>query len=247
MTGLPSLTARQREFLRALLALWRERVAAIHYTELAQRMGVSRFSAYDMLRVFERLGLVKATYVLAHSGSLAGRSSVLYTPTERALALMGQESADEWQEFRGRLLNRIRERLGAGLDSLIDDLLARIPERLPPLQYCSEVITAQLLNLEQARQKISGFNALDALRSLTSPAGESALGVLAGLSLGAGARDENVARSQQLFDHTRRYQALLREVGEDGTRKLAEFLQDAMDILAGRSHESVSDSSGGSQ
>ena len=68
------LTGRQRAFLSAFLGLYRESQAPVHYTTLAQRVGVSKITAYDMLRVLEERDLVQSEYVLRGKGQGAGRS-----------------------------------------------------------------------------------------------------------------------------------------------------------------------------
>jgi len=45
------LTARQKIFLQKLVGIYLEENTLIHYTALANRMGVSKFTAYDMLRI----------------------------------------------------------------------------------------------------------------------------------------------------------------------------------------------------
>lgn len=47
------ITRRQEDFIRKLLDLYRESEGPIHYSELAERLGVNRFTAYDMLRLLE--------------------------------------------------------------------------------------------------------------------------------------------------------------------------------------------------
>ena len=44
------LTRRQEEFIRKLMDLYWEKRGPIHYSVLAERLGVSPFTAYDMLR-----------------------------------------------------------------------------------------------------------------------------------------------------------------------------------------------------
>lgn len=232
-----SMTSRQREFLLALIRLWTESGAAVHYSQVAEAMGVSRFSAYDMLRVLETQGQARSSYVLEYAGPATGRSSVCYAPTDAGLAAAsagGSPRTEEWRSFRDRLLGQLAQGRTADEVALIDDLLEQIPKRLSPLFYCSEVIAALLLNLNSAREKISGLNPLDTLKSLTSSPSEMGFAMLAGLSLGAGRHaHEDRGRSRQLVDYTQRYQELLREVGEDGKRLLSDFLQDAMDTIMG--------------
>ena len=58
------LTRRQEDFINNLLDLYREMEGPIHYSVLAERLGVSPFTAYDMLRLLEEKGLVSSEYYL---------------------------------------------------------------------------------------------------------------------------------------------------------------------------------------
>jgi len=241
---LGSLTSRQREFLEQLVLLWRQEGRPIHYSELAKRLEVSRFSAYDMLRVLEVRGLVHAHYSVERAGQTAGRSSVFYSPTDAGIAqAMGRASSargEEWRATRDRLLTLLRTNRSVSDLASIDRLVEQIPQSLSPLIYCGEVIIALLLNLNAARQRASGFNPIQALSSLVIPADETTLGTLAGLSLGAGlGHGGDTGRLHVLFDYTRRYQEALAGLGEDGKRALSEFLRDAIDVIRGAGPETA--------
>ena len=103
----PKLTPRQRAFLDNLLELYREGRAPVHYSELAKRLGVNRFSAYDMLKVLEKKGLASASYTLRSAAAAQpgpGRSIVVFSPTPLAVLMTAPESDDrlgeEWQHVR---------------------------------------------------------------------------------------------------------------------------------------------------
>jgi len=49
-----TLSYRQREFLGRLLDLYHESKHAVHYTDLAQSLGVKPVTAYEMLRLLEK-------------------------------------------------------------------------------------------------------------------------------------------------------------------------------------------------
>jgi energy-coupling factor transport system substrate-specific component len=253
VTSMARLTTRQREFLRALIALWQTHDAAVHYTELAEHIGVSRFSAYDMLRLLEGKGLVQSSYVLEHTTQITGRTSVFYSPTPVGLSEADypavEPRGDDWRSFRDGLLGQLRDQGEAGgYHRLLDELTAQLPDAASPLIYCSQVITALLINLDEARQKISGLNPLDALRSLTLPGGQSELGLLAGLSLGIGASGaaDRGGSGGRLLDSIRRYQELLRDMGEDSIKTLSDFLQEALETVVGTQREEQAGIPGGS-
>ena len=74
------LTPRQRTFLEKLRDLYRERRGPVHYSAVAERLGVSKFSAYDMLRVLEKKGVAGSEYLLSTERSGPGRSQVVFFP-----------------------------------------------------------------------------------------------------------------------------------------------------------------------
>jgi len=67
------LTGRQKVFLSKFLDLYGEAEGPLHYTTVAERLGVSKITAYDMLRILEEKGLVASEYVLPVKGHGPGR------------------------------------------------------------------------------------------------------------------------------------------------------------------------------
>jgi predicted transcriptional regulator len=41
------ITTRQKEFLQSLIDLYQDKGSPIHYSEVARKMGVSKWTAYD--------------------------------------------------------------------------------------------------------------------------------------------------------------------------------------------------------
>src|SRR5919204_6366231 len=96
------LTRRQQDFLRKLLDLYHETQRPIHYSQVAEALGVNRFSAYDMLKLLEQKGYVRSEYVLGPAHSGPGRSSIAFLPTAKARAAVrlfgGRAAKDaEWE------------------------------------------------------------------------------------------------------------------------------------------------------
>ncbi len=50
------LTRHQEDFIHKLLDFYCELHEPFHYSQLAERLGISPFIAYDMLRLFEKKG-----------------------------------------------------------------------------------------------------------------------------------------------------------------------------------------------
>lgn len=238
MASIPKLTPRQRTFLDKLRELYRERKAPVHYTDLAKRLGVNRFSAYDMLKVLEKKGVVSRSYALAPEHSGPGRSMVVFSPTPQAETLLGLDAPSplangEWSSVRERVLTRLREAREADHREVLNDLLNRLPDASAPLEYCTQMIGALLLNMRRVKARAG---ALNPFRVLTTLRGDESSGLeaLAGLSVGATLSTEDETSpslTQRLLDHAHSYQASLAELSAEARSKLVQFLEEALAAL----------------
>ncbi len=232
------LTPRQQTFLTKLLDLYRERQEPVHYSLVAERMGVNRFSAYDMLKLLERKGLAASDYVLSAENSGPGRSMIVFYPTDKAIRFLIHRTgemwvSDEWQQIQERILHRLREARETNCKEMLNEVLTRIPECKIPLVYCAEMIAALLLNLNSVREKACELNLFKA-PSVLDARGEVGLGTLAGLSLGtAFAHRADLSLMQKLFSCTEKYQAYLHNLSEESKTILSDFFQEALAIFAG--------------
>ena len=68
------LTHRQETFDQSLLDLYRALNDPIHYSDLANRIGVSPFTTYGLLRLLEKKGWVISQYRLDSDKLIVGRS-----------------------------------------------------------------------------------------------------------------------------------------------------------------------------
>jgi hypothetical protein len=117
--GRPALTARRRECLAALDCAVRAAGGAVHYSAVAEPLGITAWTAYDLLRELEREGLVAASY--AHRAGVAvGRTQVAYAPTAAGRAALGEPPAPLAEE---RALRRAFAST-AGIDSVAGALAA---------------------------------------------------------------------------------------------------------------------------
>jgi DNA-binding IclR family transcriptional regulator len=233
----PKLTPRQRAFLDKLLELYREHRGPVHYSDVAERLGVNRFSAYDMLKVLEKKGLASSSYALAAGHSGPGRSMVVFAPTAQATSLLAPETEDrlgeEWRAVRERVLRRLQSARDASYRESLDDLLDRLPEARAPVVFCTQMIGVLLLNMRRAGTRAEGLNPFRALASLRVN-GQSGLETLAGLSVGAtlSADDEAEHRlTHRLLEHVRRYQSSLGRLSEEARSALIQFLEEALEAL----------------
>ena len=230
--ALMKLTRRQEVFIRNLLDLYRELKGPIHYSVLAERVGVSPFTAYDMLRLLEEKGLVASDYQRAADKSGPGRSVVVFSPTPQArqsiALLVGHADSEEWEAAKERLLEKFRS--GALPDhELVSQLLARVPPEGPgALRYCVEVMTVIALRLQSKDGRGLLREYLPHILPTAGAANRADLSLLGGFALGVLA-DEKFGDPEwvyELFQHVKRYQVLVMEMGPERLRRLATSLSE---------------------
>ncbi|MDX1614648.1 MAG: hypothetical protein R3300_10095 [Candidatus Promineifilaceae bacterium] len=231
-----NLTRRQEQFLRNLLDLYHEIREPAHYSLLAERLGVSRFTAYDMLRLLEEKGLAASVYRVSEERSGPGRSEVLFQPTAKAHRLLdllaGEVDADNWALVKERVLQRTR---GGELadPELAQAILARIPPDEPEIiRYCIEVMIIVTLRL-QATEHWESIVAYAQRFSPGSSACRVNLSLLSGFVLGllAGRLPAERLWEQELFTHLLRYQELVIDMDQSMCQRLEDSLHASLASL----------------
>ncbi|TCP59199.1 heat-inducible transcription repressor HrcA [Tumebacillus sp. BK434] len=79
------LTKRRLEFLEHLVRLFQVEQEPVHYAAVADSVGVSKWTAYDVLKELEKAGFLARSYSVNENET--GRSVVLYSPTQAAFEL----------------------------------------------------------------------------------------------------------------------------------------------------------------
>jgi len=231
------LTGRQRIFLEQFLDVYRESAQPLHYSVVAERLGVSAITAYDMLRLLEERGLVVSEYVVPGKGAGPGRSTIVFYPVDKATALLTELAGEdwdreEWEIVKWRILEAMRNGKGNNYEELLSELLNRIPERKSPLIFSAEMITAVILNLLLVKEDLTQRGLREALASLGLP-GEVGLSALAGLTFGLSLVERANRRFvSTLLSYTRRYQEAIN--GLDAAKKsaLSDFVQEMVKAVS---------------
>jgi ATP-dependent exoDNAse (exonuclease V) alpha subunit len=208
----------------------------VHYSDLAERLGVNRFSAYDMLKVLEKKGLALPTYTLAAGHAGPGRSLVLFAPTAQVAQMLDHTSpslGEEWAGVREQILNKLHEAREANYREVLDDLLTHLSDAKTPLTYCAEMIGILLLNMRRATARAGNLNPFRALAALRVN-GEAGLETLAGLSVGStlvADEESRLSLTQRVLGQAHRFQTVISRLGEDARSALSQLLEDALTAL----------------
>jgi Mn-dependent DtxR family transcriptional regulator len=225
------LTKRQETFIMNLLDLYREAQQPIHYTVLAERLGVSRFTAYDMLRVLEDKGFVSSEYRLPEE-SRSGRSERVFLPTAYAhrfmAALLNDETEYNWASVKERILELLSSGEFADQD-IGPEIIARVPpETDDNIQYCIEVVTILALHARHSEMlpALRRF-ALDTLPT-EQTSSRAYLSLLGGFALGVLSQDaeHDADWQRELVSHVVQFQEHVLALTEEEGRRLTDGIRE---------------------
>lgn len=226
------LTRRQEEFVQKLMELSKEWDGPIHYSLLAERLGVSPFTAYDMLCLLEEKGMVTSEYQRAEGASGPGRAARLFYPamsiTERREHIkdelqLSDVDEDELSQF---VLEKFRQDDLPNRD-LARELMARIPPEGPGnIRYCVEVMTVVAIRLRERIGQHTLLTYLPQLLAGDDPSSQANLTLLGGLAFGLLVQEETTDHewSQMLLEHAQHYQSLVNQMTAEECESLAEAL-----------------------
>ena len=153
------ITRRQKQFLGKVLDIYQESKEPIHYVGLAKRLDIGKITAYEMLRLLETRGLVEAEFHLPRGNRGPGRSEVFFRPTKEGTQLferLSESTADneEWEIVKQRILKELHDGKAGGYETLLNDLLIRIPKQHSPLVFMTEMVTTIILALTPIKKAV---------------------------------------------------------------------------------------------
>lgn len=158
MIKIKGLTSRQRAFLTKFLDVCRERQEPVHYSVVAQKLGLNNSTAYDMLKLLEQKGMVNSQYATPKAKSGPGRSTIIFSPTVKAMESHppgDSRGHEKWEEFKARLLASLSRGTSDDYQDALNELLDKVAELRLSLEQYAEFMTALLLNLREVRQELS--------------------------------------------------------------------------------------------
>ena len=231
------LTRRQETFIRKLLDLYHEAEGPIHYSALADHLGVSKITAYDMLRHLEEKGYISSHYQLEDEKTGPGRSRVVFSPTELAHTMLTQmagplEGAD-WEQVKETVINRISpgEIPDAEFRKKIVDRI--FDEENDNIRYCIEVMTVLVFRMKESGQLQFFIETLPQIFPDTEASNRSSLILIGGFALGLLADEsaQDQVWGQELIDHVKQAQRLIAEMDEGSCYHLATSLTEVFASL----------------
>lgn len=232
-----NLTHRQQQFLSQFLDIYQEMAHSVHYGVVAQRLGIGNVSAYEMLRLLEEKGLVRAEYQPNPDPHGPGRPTVFFYPTQeanryRTVSAGNPADFQDWRAVKEHILRQLQERQAEGYEDLLSNLLLRISERRSPLIFVTETITAVVLMLATIQEAPEIQDLLQRLRRIGLPH-EISLSGLSGIGMFLSVLERERRRSSSiLLAQVSRYEDALLQLSEENRRQLGEFTREVVHILS---------------
>jgi len=219
------LTKRQKVFIENMLDVYAEIQEPIHYSWLAEKLGLSKYTAYDMLCLLEEKGYVESTYETGKTGP--GRASVLFQPTQKTRETFARLSGGEaatWEEAKERVVASIAA--GKFEDAeLAKEILVQMNGGLDDVFYCSQVISDLVVRLRaRGRHRLVDYYA-SIMLALLERANIRDLRLLPGFLLGLAADEQDaVELTEPLLRKIRTYEILLDRMDKAGRKRLGNML-----------------------
>ena len=228
------LSSRQQDFLSWLLDLCRETEGPVHYTDVARALDVSPVTAYEMLRLLENKGLARSETVRPQGHK--GRSVVVFSPTDRAMTLLAELTGNrlderEWEEAKASILQALEDERGTDHQSLLGELLLRLPERKSPLLFAADMVTAIILVFYELRDRAVAKKVFSNLR-LFGPPGWAVLYSLAGFSLALSLVEKaNRQATSLLLGYAQQFREHLDSLTGGEKARLSDFVYEVLRAL----------------
>jgi len=232
-----NLTRRQQQFLSQFQDIYREMGQPVHYVVVAERLGVSKVTAYEMLRLLEEKGLVRAEYQSNLDQHGPGRPTVFFYPTQEANRYLAEltgnlHELEDWHAAKENVLQQLREGKAGGYEDLLSNLLLHIPERRSPSIFVTELITVVVLMLAKFQKTPEVRTLMERLHRIELPH-EIGLNVLSGIGMLLSVLESKNRRScALLLAQISRYEEALSQLSEESRRQLGAFTREVVGILS---------------
>jgi DNA-binding PadR family transcriptional regulator len=205
--------------------MYQEDGRPVHYSVVAQVIGVSRWTAYDILRRLERDGYLEAVYETGRKEKGPGRTQVLYRPSTQLTECREAEKGRpaEWKALRTRLLELLRyQKRAAG--EMIAELaheFPKIPGRLAKSATDLAVLISHLHEIGAPGRRALAETVVRARQP------EHGLSLFTGAAVGSLLRTRGVL-SGPVGECVARLQSRLAELSAEEARFLAGFVKDGL-------------------
>lgn len=220
------LTKRRQEFLSTIKKLYQKTGEPVHYQEVADALGVSKWTAYDFVKLLEKGKHIHITYMTEKDGSQVGRSRIGVTPVDLGPV---EEEQDQFCSQKAELLRMIRKLPVNLKQKNIERLVEEAKNSsVPELTYL--YIITLIVFILKSRSKVAALAWLQPLLSVLNPeiGIVAGLGLVIGILLNSGLGQEAKALIEPLQSQLKKMQSSLYEITDEQRNRLSRFWKQAL-------------------
>ncbi|WP_460039679.1 LexA family protein [Thermaerobacter litoralis] len=227
--GKAGLTGRRKQFLEKLVDLYRRTNLPVHYESVARALGVSKWTAYDMLKTLEQMGYLRRDYALQRGEG--GRSLIVFSPTPEAERLLAAtvrrpSEPDEWDLVRdqvGELISRLKEmRPGEAVEAL----LQKLPRLESRVGFCAHLLGLFIVYARQLGERTRRL--VTRLVTAAAPDAEKRLSIFIGVVTGTVIQTLSQNLSLELVDLVGRFLKYFQDLEPREQEMLGQLLESAL-------------------
>jgi len=241
------ITTRQKEFLQSLIDLYQEKGSHIHYSEVAQKMGVSKWTAYDMLQLLHKEGFLEVEYIIPESNnykwSKLGRSTITFYPTKKGYDIFSptkqkiSTNIAELKKIKKEIIQKFEELKGK---LNIRDLFKEALQSKSPFIFCACLLLVLILLIKKITEGVAEIKLISQVipHTTTNTYAELALIVFAGMCLGVLAKYVSkiptTYGSNDLDEYTnyiQTYNQYVSQMNKEEQKSLLDFLKETLDEI----------------
>lgn len=222
------LTERRKQFLQKLIDLYQKTNLPVHYETLAKALGVSKWTAYDMLKEIEKLGYLTRDYAV--NPGETGRSQIVFLPTIKASSLFEQKrseviNSEEWHTTKTMVLEFLNSLKGYSMSDAIQKVLEEIPKVQVRVAFCAYIIGLLLVYLRKLGGRTESL-----IKNLVQnvPTNEMRMTMFVGTVLGTIIQTMNHEIGIEVTDLVGRYLKSITDLSDHERGMLSDFLNEAL-------------------
>ncbi|SHI56182.1 hypothetical protein [Desulfofundulus thermosubterraneus] len=231
-----NLTQRRKEFLYKIINLFHHTGLPVHYATVAQALGVSKWTAYDILKELEKGDFLRREYTLSRGEKAPGRSMVVFRPTEKALQVLSPSNEniakdlkakkiEDWSLARERLLSIFDNLKNLNPQKIREELLEEMSRIELPVVFSAYTIALLVTHIHEMNSR--GIAALKHILEL-APKPELVLSLFAGSVIGTMLKNMKDAVNNKILACIRRFEDHISKCDNQERRLLASFLTEAL-------------------
>lgn len=223
-----TLTKRRLQFLNKLVQLYQKTKLPIHYETLARSLGVSKWTAYDMLKEIEKLGLIFRSYEVNQKET--GRSQVVFVPSSKAIELFDEprgESFDlsEWKATVSHIKRQLVELKHISLHDAMRKMMDELSGKNTRIHFCAYMMGLLLVYLKKLGGKSEAL-----IRNIVqkSPDRDVGTNMFVGTVLGTVIQTMNDDLGMEITELVARLLKSLADLSGEEKELLSAFLREAL-------------------